>query len=82
MGTQISIKIPDTVLNSAKVYAKKHGYSTVQDFIRELVREKLFDTEEKILDGFSTYKASEAALAKNWQRPEEDSAWEHLQKEM
>lgn len=82
MGTQISIKMSDDVINSARHYAKEHGFSTLQDFIRELVREKLFDNEGKTLSGFYTYKASEAALAKNWLNPEEDKAWEHLQKEM
>ncbi len=51
--------------------------ATVQDFIREMLREKLFEREN--ISGLNTYKASEASLAKNWLRKEEGKAWEHLQ---
>ncbi len=42
MGTQISLKLSDKMINRAKVYADEHGYETIQDLIRELLREKLF----------------------------------------
>lgn len=79
MGTQISIKLSGKMLVTAKNYAKGHGYDNLQDFIRELLREKLFENEG--VSGLYTYKASEASLAKNWLRKEEDEAWAHLQKE-
>lgn len=77
MGMQISLKLSDGMLTEAKKYARLHGYDQLQDFIRETLREKLFDKEH--LSGLYTYKASEKSLAKNWLRKEEDEAWEHLQ---
>ncbi|MEK6961018.1 MAG: hypothetical protein AABX47_07645 [Nanoarchaeota archaeon] len=47
MNTQINIRLPNNILLPAKAYAEKHGYGTLQDFIKETVREKLFD-EPKI----------------------------------
>jgi len=68
----------DRLLVSAKRYAEEHGYSNLQEFVRELIREKIFEREEK-LNGMSTYLASEAVLAKDWLSKEEDDAWAHLQ---
>ena len=79
MGTQISLKLSEKMLATAKKYARMQGYDNLQDFIREMLREKLFEREN--ISGLNTYKASEASLAKNWLRKEEDEAWEHLQKE-
>ena len=79
MGTQISLKLSARMLAAAKKYAGKQGYENLQDFIREMLRERLFEREN--VSGLNTYKASEASLAKNWLRKEEDEAWEHLQKE-
>ncbi len=76
MGTQISIKLSDRMFASAKVYAETYGFDTLQDFIRELIREQLFERESEV-----TYKASEESLARHWLSPEEDKAWAHLQKE-
>lgn len=47
MNTQINIRLPNNILLPAKAYAEKYGYGTIQDFIKETVREKLFD-EPKI----------------------------------
>lgn len=82
MGTQISLKLSDRTYSYAKVYAEAYGFDTLQDFIRELIREKLFESESEIFGGFSTYKASEESLARYWLSPEEDEAWVHLQKEI
>ena len=79
MGTQISIKLSAKMFDSAKSYAEIYGYDSLQDFIRETLREKLFEDEE--LDSKMTYMASEKSLAKNWLSEEEDKAWAHLQKE-
>ncbi len=79
MGMQISLKLSDKMIATAKKYAQRHGYDNLQDFIREMLREKLFGQEK--VSGLNTYKASEASLAKNWLRKEEDEAWEHLQGE-
>ena len=49
MGTQISLKLSDRVYSSAKIYSETHGFDTLQDFIRELIRERLFEGE---IEGF------------------------------
>lgn len=79
MSTQISLKLSDKMIATAKKYAQRQGYDNLQDFIREMLREKLFGQEN--ISGLNTYKASEASLAKNWLRKEEDAAWKHLQGE-
>ncbi len=80
MGTQIILKLPDNMFSVAQNYAELHGYENLQDFIREVLREKLFENETR-LSGFSTYLASEKSLARNWLTKKEDEAWAHLQKE-
>ncbi len=82
MNTQISLKLPDKLLNSAKHYADVHGFSSLQDLIRELLRKTLFEEYNETLSGLKTAIASETSLAKSWMSKEEDAAWAHLQKEM
>lgn len=45
MTTQINLRMNDKLYNNAKNYAEEFGYENVQDFIRETIREKLFDEE-------------------------------------
>ena len=82
MGTQISLKLSDRIFSSAKIYPELHGFDNLQDFIRELIRERLFEGETEVFGGFSTYLASEESLGRSWLSPEEDEAWAHLQKEI
>jgi len=81
MGIQINLKLSEKLLKAAKKEVKIKGYESIQDFIRESLREKLFESDE-IISGLLTYKASESSLAKNWLSKEEDEAWAHLQKEI
>ena len=46
MNTQINLRMPQKLLTSVRSYSDEHGYSSVQDFIKETVREKLFDELE------------------------------------
>ena len=46
MNTQINLRMPEKLLNSAKSYSDEHGYGSLQDFIKETIREKLFDEPE------------------------------------
>jgi|TARA_B100001971_G_C18261910_1_gene587752 metal-responsive CopG/Arc/MetJ family transcriptional regulator len=46
MNTQINLRMPQKLLTSVKSYSDEHGYGSVQDFIKETVREKLFDEPE------------------------------------
>ena len=47
MNTQINVRMPSKLLASAKVYAEEHGFGTVQEFMKEAVREKLFEDISK-----------------------------------
>jgi hypothetical protein len=78
MGTQINLKLSDRVYSEAKKYSKAQGFDTIQEFIRETIREKLFERESETISGFHTYLASEKSLAKLWDTKEEDEAWKHL----
>ena len=46
--------------------------AVVLDFVSYLLDREL------LLDPFSTALASEAVLRRDWDRPEEDAAWQHL----
>jgi len=46
MNTQINVRLPSKLLSSARSYAEEHGFGTVQDFLKETIREKLFDEPE------------------------------------
>jgi len=78
MAVQISLKLSEKMLSSAKKYAERRGFDTLQDLIRELLRERLFENEA--VGGIYTSLASEKTLAKLWNTKEEDKAWAHLQK--
>ena len=80
MSTQISLKLSQKMLDTAKEYAARQGYDSVQDFIRETLRVKLFEKEQ--FSGLLTYKAAESALSKAWLTEQEDEAWAHLQEQM
>ncbi|MBI2548643.1 hypothetical protein HYW21_04805 [Candidatus Woesearchaeota archaeon] len=82
MSTQISLKLSEKMFNAAKTVAEVRGFDSLQDFIRETMREKLFEEENELIGGLFTSKASEKSLAKNWLSAEEDTAWKHLQKEI
>lgn len=42
MNEQINLRLPESLLVTAKRYADKHGFATIQEFIKETLREKLF----------------------------------------
>ena len=64
MNSQINVRLPQKLLKTATAYAEKHGYSTVQDFIRETVRQRLFPENLEL----SAY--AKRALAKARKQPE------------
>jgi len=43
MNNQINLRLSDKILKSAQSYSEEHGFTTVQEFIKEAIREKLFD---------------------------------------
>lgn len=73
MNTQINLRLPEKVLTSATSYAKKHGYSTIQELIKETLREKLFE-EPKISKAELTLvkKLAEVTEKKNLYGTEEE----------
>jgi len=43
MNRQINLRLPEQMLATAQSYAEKHGFGTIQEFTKELLREKLFE---------------------------------------
>lgn len=46
MTSQINLRMNDKLLEEAKLYSQTFGYENVQDFIRETIREKVFESNE------------------------------------
>jgi metal-responsive CopG/Arc/MetJ family transcriptional regulator len=46
MSTQINLRMPQKLLSAVKSYSDEHGFGSVQEFIKETIREKLFDDPE------------------------------------
>ncbi len=46
MNKQINIRLPQNLLASAKKYAQKNGYESLQELIKVSLREKLYGEEE------------------------------------
>jgi Arc/MetJ-type ribon-helix-helix transcriptional regulator len=46
MNTQINIRMPEKLLRSVRSYSDEHGFGSVQEFVKETIREKLFDEPE------------------------------------
>lgn len=70
----------DTIIFSKKIM-QIHTGDTVQDLIKELLREKVFEDEPERFGGISTCLAIEGSLARSWLSQEENEAWAHMQKE-
>ncbi len=49
-----------------------------EDVLEEVLDFLKFLKQRKSLDMFEVTAASESALKKDWLRPEEDEAWQHL----
>ncbi|HLC19741.1 MAG TPA: hypothetical protein VJK72_02400 [Candidatus Nanoarchaeia archaeon] len=41
--TQINVRLPEKLLSSATRYAENHGFSNVQELIKNTLRQKLFE---------------------------------------
>ena len=61
--TQINVRLDDSFLGKAKKYAQQHGFSTVQELMKESLREKLFGepmiTKEELMLVKKLAKATE-----------------------
>lgn len=63
MNQQVNLRLPGKLLDSAKSYADSHGYGTLQEFIKETLREKVFEpgiSEKEMALIRRLLKASEA----------------------
>ena len=71
--TQINVRLSDQLLGSANDYVQKHGFDSVQELIKSILREKLFEKplitpEELIL----VKRLAEATQKKGLFRTEEE----------
>ena len=72
---QISLSIPDNLLEASKEYSKEFGYKNVQEFILELIRRKVF------LEKFERYQKIEKDMkkGKNVKRLNQKDAMNYLE---
>ncbi|MBS3123641.1 hypothetical protein J4437_03310 [Candidatus Woesearchaeota archaeon] len=42
MNTQINVRLPEKLLLTANAYAEGHGFGSIQELIKESLREKMF----------------------------------------
>jgi len=57
--TQLNLKFQDTFLDKVKGYAQKHGYMSIQELIREAVRDKIdadFEVRDRYVEFLKTNK--------------------------
>jgi len=40
--TQVNVRLDNVFLNKAKKYAQKNGFSSIQDLVKETLREKIY----------------------------------------
>lgn len=48
MHTQVNIRMTDELLHKAQAKAKKRGFGSVQEFIRDLVREDVYEYDDSL----------------------------------
>ncbi len=60
MTTQINLRIADSFLDNVKEHAKAQGYLNIQEFIREAIREKLYDELEVKSEYLERLKSKDA----------------------
>jgi hypothetical protein len=60
MTTQINLRFSEELLETAKGYAKNNGYLNLQEFIREVVRDKVYDDLEVREEYLEVLKSKDA----------------------
>ena len=58
--TQINVRISDAFLDNVKEHAKIQGYLNLQEYIREAIREKMFNELEVRKDYLKKLRSKEA----------------------
>ncbi len=56
MNSQINLRMPEALLLKTRRYAEKQGFGTVQEFIKETIREKVFGEPEITPEGLELIK--------------------------
>ena len=46
MNTQVNLRLPNPLLMKLKLEAKKKGFATLQEYIKEILRQNLFDSQK------------------------------------
>ncbi len=64
MNSQINVRMPNELLNKAQEQATAYGYSSVQEFIRETIREKVFGEVNLSKEELKLVKKLASALEK------------------
>jgi len=77
MVVQINIRFSEDFLKNAKKYAKEHGYLNIQELIREITREKVYEEENIRNEYMKKLKSKEATTFLS----EEESAKFHKEME-
>jgi len=65
MTTQINLKFQDNFFELAKYYADSRGYISIQELVREALREKIFENLEIREDYKEVLKSKEANTFSN-----------------
>jgi hypothetical protein len=73
MNEQVNVRLPKAMLLKAKSYAKKHGFGSVQELVKESLREKIRGYEELTAEeAFLIKKVLEVSNKHNLFGTEED----------
>ncbi|MFT4310942.1 MAG: ribbon-helix-helix domain-containing protein [Candidatus Woesearchaeota archaeon] len=57
--TQLNMKFQDSFLEKVKGYAQEHGYMSIQELVREAVRDKInekYEVRDEYIDFLHTHK--------------------------
>ncbi len=69
----VTLELPLDVETQIAEEAAQKGMP-LSDYLMTIIQER----HSSLSEGLETYLLSESALAKDWLRPEEDEAWQHL----
>jgi len=56
MTTQINLRLPDSMLSRVRKRSESLGFENIQDFIRDIIREKIFGEPELTPQEFALVK--------------------------
>jgi len=65
MNEQINVRLPRRLLTEARSYAKKHRYGTVQELMKETLREKVIEPDLTVKELSIIKKLSDQADKNN-----------------